>query len=120
MATLIKPIKNENEVSDPNVVKAAVDLKGYALYFSRSAIPYNRGKNKAPYFKHFGLYAYRKNFLLGFKKLPASRLEHIERLEQLRVLEAGYKIKTVETRFDTIAVDTKSDLNRVVRKLKHG
>ena len=121
MATLIKSIEKEEEINDPNVVKVTVDTKGYALYFSRAAIPFNREKvshKKISYYKHFGLYAYRKNFLMKFKDLPASRLEAVERLEQLRVLEAGYKIKTVETSFDTIAVDTKEDLKRVEDCLK--
>ncbi len=127
MSTVIKPITDAKDIENPNVVKVVVDHQGFALYFSRSAIPYNRegiSSNKVKYYKHFGLYAYRKDFLLSFKNLPPSSLEQIEKLEQLRVLQAGYKIKTVETNFNAIAVDTKEDLKRVedvLRKKKsHG
>ena len=121
MATVVKPLYSEKELNDPGVVKAVIDHRGFALYFSRSVIPYNRDKAKITgigYYKHLGLYAYRKKFLMNFKNLPPSRLERTEKLEQLRVLEAGYKIKTVETSFDTIAVDTKEDLKRVEQFLK--
>lgn len=121
MATVIKPLDSREALKDPNVVKAAVDHQGYALYFSRSVIPFDREKvgiKEIAYYKHLGLYAYRKEFLMNFKNLPASGLEKAEQLEQLRALQAGYKIKTVETLFDTIAVDTKEDLNRVKQFLK--
>ncbi len=127
MATVVKPLDDEKMLDDPNYVKVVLDHKGFALYFSRSRIPFDRdktGKEKIPYFKHFGLYAYRKEFLMNFKNLPPSPLEKAEQLEQLRVLQAGYKIKAVETPFDTIAVDTKDDLNRVEKELakagRHG
>lgn len=116
MATVIKRIAREEELTNPNVVKVVVDRDRNALYFSRSTIPYNREKKefaKTVYYKHFGIYAYRKDFLLNFKNLPASRLEDLEKLEQLRVLEAGHKIKTVETEYDLTAVDTAEDLERV-------
>jgi len=116
VATVIKAIEKKEEVDNPNVVKVAVDRKGYALYFSRSTIPYNREQRPWPgigYFKHLGLYAYRKDFLLSFKKLPFSKLEQTEKLEQLRILEAGYQMKTVLTRHETIGVDTPEDLKRV-------
>jgi 3-deoxy-manno-octulosonate cytidylyltransferase (CMP-KDO synthetase) len=115
MATAIKAIDQESQLRDPNIVKVVIDQQGYALYFSRAAIPYSRGsqQNRSRYFKHLGIYAYRKDFLLKFKDLPPSRLEAIEQLEQLRALEAGYKIKTIETDIETISVDTKEDLVRV-------
>ena len=116
VATVIKAIEDLNEIANPNVVKVAVDHKGYALYFSRSPIPYNRAGSdpkKVPYYKHAGIYAYRKNFLLKFKDLPKSKLESAEKLEQLRILEAGYKIKTVLTRQESVGVDTPEDLARV-------
>ncbi|HOW34927.1 MAG TPA: 3-deoxy-manno-octulosonate cytidylyltransferase [Candidatus Omnitrophota bacterium] len=116
MATVIKPLDRQKDLENPNIVKAIIDKNHFAIYFSRSVIPYNRdcvGIEKIGYYKHLGLYAYRKDFLMKFKNLPQSRLEQAERLEQLRVLEAGYKIKTVETRFDTIAVDTAADLKKV-------
>lgn len=116
MATVIKKIAKEEDLNNPNVVKAVIDQNNNALYFSRSPIPYNRaGKpfGQSIYYKHLGLYAYRKDFLLGFKKLPFSHLEATEKLEQLRVLDAGYKIKTIETDHETIGVDTPEDLVRV-------
>ena len=121
MATVIKALDDANELDDPNVVKVVVDKEKNALYFSRSAIPYNRSKmdlNEIGYYKHLGLYAYEREFLLNFKHLPKSRLEKTEQLEQLRVLEAGYKIKTVETTFITFAVDTKEDLEKVEEFLR--
>ncbi|MBU1084092.1 MAG: 3-deoxy-manno-octulosonate cytidylyltransferase [Candidatus Omnitrophota bacterium] len=122
MATLIKRARTKEEIEDPNVVKVVVDRKGFALYFSRSPIPYVRGSGYGPgseeeisgrYFKHIGIYAYTKDFLMTFSNLPKSTLEEDEKLEQLRVLEHGYKIKTVETRYDTFGVDTEKDLEKV-------
>ncbi|MGB2631151.1 MAG: 3-deoxy-manno-octulosonate cytidylyltransferase [Candidatus Omnitrophota bacterium] len=128
MATLIKRIHNKEEITDPNVVKVVIDRKGFAIYFSRSSIPFIRRSEKEPegeafsadlenvsgsYFKHIGLYAYTKDFLLTFTNFPKSTLEVEEGLEQLRVLEHGYKIRTVETRYDTIGVDTPEDLEKV-------
>lgn len=122
MATIIKRIHKKEEISDPNVVKVVVDRKGFALYFSRSPIPYLRenGSHKegdngiaAGYFKHIGVYAYTKDFLFTYTNLPESSLEKNEKLEQLRVLEHGYKIKTIETTYDTIGVDTPEDLEKV-------
>lgn len=121
MATVIKRIVKEDEFFNPNVVKALIDRQGNALYFSRSPIPYNREKKAfldGVYYKHLGIYAYRKDFLLGFKNLPFSYLEATEKLEQLRVLEAGYKIKTIQTQHETIGVDTPEDLAAVARLLK--
>jgi len=122
MATVIKKIEDESELTNSNVVKVVTDRNGYALYFSRYAIPYNRtnaeARSKRPvYFKHIGLYAFTKDFLFTFRNLPESSLEKAEKLEQLRVLEYGYKIKTVETKFDTIGVDTPDDLIRVKEML---
>ncbi len=122
MATVIKKVEEESELTNSNVVKVVVDKNGYALYFSRYAIPYNRtnsdDKAKRPvYYKHIGLYAFTKDFLFTFRNLPESSLEKAEKLEQLRVLEYGYKIKTVETKFDTIGVDTPDDLIRVKEML---
>ncbi len=117
MATTIKAVTDESDLNNPNVVKAVVDKNNVALYFSRSCIPFNRGAQawkNVKYYKHLGLYAYRKSFLMKFMDLPKSALETAERLEQLRVLEAGYKIKTIETTVDTIGVDTPEDLVRVI------
>ena len=113
MATLMKRIDGPQEASDPNVVKVLTDKNGLALYFSRLAIPYQQDKSvRAVYYKHIGLYAYTKDFLFIFKNLPESYLEKMEKLEQLRVLEAGFKIKVIETKVSTIGVDTPEDLEK--------
>ncbi len=122
MATVIKKIEDDSELTNSNVVKVVIDKNGYAIYFSRYCIPYNRigktEKEKKPiYYKHIGLYAFTKDFLFTFRKLPVSSLENAEKLEQLRALEYGYKIKIVETQFDTIGVDTPEDLKRVEEAL---
>jgi 3-deoxy-manno-octulosonate cytidylyltransferase (CMP-KDO synthetase) len=133
MATLVKRIHRKEEIRDPNVVKVVVDRKGFALYFSRSPVPYvmdgeEKGLTSDPsvstdisgrYFKHIGLYSYTKDFLFTYTNLPKSVLETEERLEQLRVLEHGYRIKTIETRYDTIGVDTEEDLEQVREVLAH-
>ncbi len=123
MGTVIKVITDENDLNNPNVVKVVIDQNKNALYFSRTAIPFHREKESLKdscYYKHLGLYAYRRDFLLAFKDLPVSRLEQAEKLEQLRALEAGHKIKTVETEHDTIGVDTPEDLDRVEGLMKQG
>lgn len=121
MATVIKKIEDLSLLQDPNVVKVVVDKNNFALYFSRSAIPHlaRNSEVKSPvYYKHIGLYGYTKDFLFTCKNLPPSGLEKTERLEQLRVLEAGFRIKTIETAFDTIGVDTPEDLDRVRQELQ--
>lgn len=119
MATLIKQIENAKEINDPNIVKVVVDKNNFALYFSRAPIPYRAGNAevKPVYYKHIGLYAYTKDFLFIYKNISPSSLERAERLEQLRVLEEGFRIKVIETGFDTIGVDTPKDLERVKRVL---
>jgi 3-deoxy-manno-octulosonate cytidylyltransferase (CMP-KDO synthetase) len=108
-----------HDVNNPNAVKVVCDSTGRALYFSRSAIPYNRdGSADVAYFKHLGFYAYRKPALDRFVALPESRLERSERLEQLRFLENGTFVFAAETPFDTIGVDTEEDLKRVEALLK--
>jgi 3-deoxy-manno-octulosonate cytidylyltransferase (CMP-KDO synthetase) len=115
MATLIKKIEQTEEITNPNIVKVVTDKEGFALYFSRSPIPFVRdGANGTPvYFKHIGMYAYRRDFLFTYTKLPPSFLEQKEKLEQLRVLENGYRIKTAETQYETVGVDTPQDLEKV-------
>jgi 3-deoxy-manno-octulosonate cytidylyltransferase (CMP-KDO synthetase) len=114
MATVIKRFKVGEDVANPNVVKVIVDSDHDALYFSRSVIPYNRdGRNDITYYKHLGLYAYRKDFLLKFTKMPKSSLELAESLEQLRVIQSGVRIKTIETNFESVGVDTEEDLKKV-------
>ena len=120
VATVVKRIEHQEELSDPNIVKAVIDENGFALYFSRHAIPFNRDNrpfSDLTVYKHLGLYAYRWNFLSAFKDLTPSLLEKTEKLEQLRVLEAGYKIKTIRTDFETIGVDTPGDLERAAKQL---
>ena len=113
MATLARKIDDSAEIRDPNVVKVVLDRNGYALYFSRSAIPYRRFETSMAYYKHLGLYAYTKDFLFEFVNLPKSHLEMTEGLEQLRVLENGHRIKVIETKFDTVGIDTPADLEKV-------
>lgn len=112
MATLAKRIEDKSEIRDPNIVKLIKDKNGFALYFSRSVIPYPRHETIPIYYKHLGLYAYTKDFLFEFANLPKSHLETTEGLEQLRALENGYRIKVVETKFNTIGIDTPEDLNK--------
>lgn len=115
MATVIREITREADLADPNVVKCVVDAQANALYFSRSAIPYHRrpqASSGARNFKHLGLYAYRKEFLLQFTQWPKGVLEAAEELEQLRALERGIKIRTTITDKESIAVDTPQDLQK--------
>jgi 3-deoxy-manno-octulosonate cytidylyltransferase (CMP-KDO synthetase) len=116
MGTLKKRIEDPREIADPNVVKVVTDRTGDAIYFSRCPIPYERDRTTAgspPYFKHIGLYVYRRDFLLEYPTLPTGPLEQAERLEQLRALENGYRIRVVETEYDSLGVDTPADLERV-------
>jgi 3-deoxy-manno-octulosonate cytidylyltransferase (CMP-KDO synthetase) len=120
MATLKKKIVEPSEITNPNVVKVITDLKGDAIYFSRLPIPYYRDPSlapspqpPAPVFKHIGLYIYRRDFLLAYPTLPVGPLEEAERLEQLRALENGYRIRVVETDYESLGVDTPEDLERV-------
>jgi 3-deoxy-manno-octulosonate cytidylyltransferase (CMP-KDO synthetase) len=106
------------EIQNPNIVKVVTDSRGRALYFSRAIIPFDRDNTKPRYFKHLGLYAYRKPALDLFVSLPESALEKSERLEQLRFLENGIPIAVAETPYDSIGVDTEEDLQRVVEILK--
>ena len=112
MATLARKIEDKDEIENPNVVKLVKDKNDFALYFSRSVIPYLRHEVAPVYYKHLGLYAYTKDFLIEFTNFPKSQLEMAEGLEQLRVLENGYRIKVVETEFDTIGIDTLEDLEK--------
>jgi 3-deoxy-manno-octulosonate cytidylyltransferase (CMP-KDO synthetase) len=114
MSTLRRRIDDPAEISNPNVTKVVVDLDGYALYFSRSPIPYVRdGSHAAFAWRHMGLYVYRRDCLLELAELAPTRLEQAEALEQLRALEHGIRIKAIETQYDSIGVDTPEDLERV-------
>jgi 3-deoxy-manno-octulosonate cytidylyltransferase (CMP-KDO synthetase) len=112
MGTLKKKIEDSNEIGNPHVVKVVTDRAGDALYFSRCPIPYVRDGSVIHY-KHIGLYVYRRKFLLRYSELPVGPLEQVERLEQLRALENGYRIRVVETEYDSLGVDTPEDLERV-------
>jgi 3-deoxy-manno-octulosonate cytidylyltransferase (CMP-KDO synthetase) len=121
MATIMKRIENAQEAGDPNVVKVVVDKNNFALYFSRAPIPHRavNYEEKSPYYyKHIGLYGYTKDFIFTYKNLPVSNLEKIERLEQLRALEEGFRIKVIETKYETIGVDTPADLEKVKEYLR--
>jgi 3-deoxy-manno-octulosonate cytidylyltransferase (CMP-KDO synthetase) len=106
------------DIPNPNAVKVVTDLTGRALYFSRATIPFDRDNSQPQYFKHLGLYAYRKAALDRFVTLPESSLEKAERLEQLRFLENGIPIYVAETPHDSIGVDTEQDLQRVIQILE--
>jgi len=111
-STPVKKITAESEIVNPNIVKTVTDKSMFALYFSRSRIPYNRS-DTGSYYKHIGIYAYRSDFLKTFIGLESTMLERSESLEQLRMLENGYKIKCVEVFKDSTGVDTPEDLNKV-------
>ena len=120
VALLAKRIENADEVSNPNVVKVVFDRNMRALYFSRSPIPYERNKG-ALYFKHIGPYCYRRQFLLEFDCWPQTPLEKIESLEMLRILEMGFDILCVESKRDTIEIDTQEDVLAFEKYLReHG
>ena len=137
ISTLKTRITNEEELKDPNVVKVVTDREGFAIYFSRLPIPYVREQMQearskmqessafslqpsASHYKHIGLYVYRKDFLLKFAKMKPTPLEDAEKLEQLRVLENGYKIKVVETKYNSVGVDTQEDLEKVRKIVERG
>jgi 3-deoxy-manno-octulosonate cytidylyltransferase (CMP-KDO synthetase) len=122
MATLCTAL-DPADLGNPDVVKVVRDTRGFALYFSRAAIPFVRASNGAdsgPARKHVGLYVYRREFLLEFARLAPTPLERAESLEQLRALEHGYRIKVVETSHDSVGVDTPDDLERVRRFVAAG
>jgi 3-deoxy-D-manno-octulosonate cytidylyltransferase len=125
IATLGKPFESMEAVENPNSPKIVLDNDGYALYFSRSVIPFVRGKEHEewlshfPYLKHIGLYAYRTEVLREVSKLPQSTLELAESLEQLRWLQNGYKIKVGLTDVETIGIDTPEDLQRAEEKMSN-
>ena len=121
MATLATQFRSRDELASPHTAKIVTDRQGFALYFSRSVIPHHRGPGRpdlARYLKHIGMYAYRSDFLRTFTGWRPSRLEKTERLEQLRALEHGVRIKVVNTRHYSPSVDTPSDLRRVARLMK--
>ncbi|HEY4611367.1 MAG TPA: 3-deoxy-manno-octulosonate cytidylyltransferase [Bacteroidota bacterium] len=125
IGTLAKRIESAEELTNPSVVKLVFNHQQYALYFSRSVIPHIRESNDPkrwlshhPFYKHIGLYVYRRESLLKYASLPESPLEKAEKLEQLRAMEAGMKIKVAVTEFDSIPIDTQADVERVLKLLR--
>lgn len=118
MSSLMKVIEDPREIGDPNVVKVVTNLAGDAIYFSRCSIPYEREgpfarEGGGVHYKHLGLYVYRRDFLLAYSGLPVGPLERMERLEQLRAIENGHRVRMVETEYESLGVDTPEDLERV-------
>jgi 3-deoxy-manno-octulosonate cytidylyltransferase (CMP-KDO synthetase) len=116
LATLVHRMNSEDDYNNPNVVKVVIDRSGFAMYFSRSPIPYVKSGLTTIY-RHVGLYVYRRYALLDFAQTPPMPLETSEGLEQLRFLENGYRIKVVETQYKSIGVDTPSDLEKVKKMI---
>ena len=122
LATLVMKLKSQEELSNPNTIKAIINKKNEAIYFSRTAIPYYRGKDFSgwvklhSYYKHIGIYGYRTDVLAEITKLKRSPLEIAESLEQLRWLENGYKIKVEFTEYESYSIDTPEDLKKIVEK----
>ena len=112
ISTLIRIIKDREELLNPNVVKAVIDNNGYALYFSRAPLPYERNCGESPYYAHIGLYGYRRESLLKMTEYPQSSLEKAESLEQLRALQNGLRIKTLLVDYKPVGIDTEEDLVR--------
>ena len=112
ISTLLRVITDENEINNPNLVKCVIDNRGYALYFSRSKIPYERNSGVATFYGHLGIYGYKREALKRMTKLSQSQLEVTESLEQLRALQNGMKIKTTVVDFVPVGIDTKEDLEK--------
>ena len=113
MATVATELTDAAEMNNPNNVKVVLDMNDNALYFSRSLIPYPRNVGKSPVFKHIGIYAYRRQFLIDYAKMKSTPLEQAESLEQLRALENGFKIRVIKSSCQFIGVDTEEDLRLV-------
>ncbi len=119
MGTVMYRISDPSEIDNSNIVKVVTDNNDFALYFSRSTIPFYRDRPPLQdYYKHLGFYAYRRGFILTFNRLPVARLENAEKLEPLRAIENGFRIKVVETNFDSIEIDTPEDIKKVEKLLK--
>jgi len=118
MSTLAFKIQDKREITDPKDVKVTFDNNKFAMYFSRAQIPFPRDKDtNTEFYKHLGFYAYKKKFLDKLVNLPTGTCEHVEKLEQLRVLEYGFKIKVVITQYDSPEIDLPEDIKRIEAKL---
>lgn len=131
MGTVCRRIDDRDEAVDPNVVKVVFDEKGFARYFSRAPIPWDRDRWTGmaslrdfplfgPMYKHIGLYVFRKDFLLKYASMPQTALESLEKLEQLRALESGHRIRIVVTQHESFAVDIPDDLSKILKRLEEG
>ena len=118
IATLKHRITELKEIENPNNVKVVTDKNDFAIYFSRSVIPYPRKDNNLSYFKHIGIYGYKRNFVIDYSNMASTPLEEAESLEQLRVLENGYKIKVLESPHSLIGVDTEENLKEVIEYIQ--
>jgi 3-deoxy-manno-octulosonate cytidylyltransferase (CMP-KDO synthetase) len=119
VGSLMQKISEPIDIDNPNIVKVVVNDQHDAMYFSRSPIPYNRNRQSdIPYFRHIGVYAFRKQTLLDFTRWPLGRLENAEKLEQLRYLEHGVSIRMIETHFTGIGIDTPEDLEKAKKLIK--
>jgi 3-deoxy-manno-octulosonate cytidylyltransferase (CMP-KDO synthetase) len=119
MGTLAYGLGDEKEINDPNNVKVIFDGDRFAIYFSRAKIPFDRdGINNVQYYKHLGIYAYSYSFLQEFTRLPQSRPENIESLEQLRVLESGHRIQVAVTAYNSLSVDDPTDIEKIIEILQ--
>ena len=112
ISTLIRVLTDESEINNPNLVKCVIDNNGFALYFSRSKIPYERNTGIATFYGHLGIYGYKRDALIKMTSLPQTPLERTESLEQLRALENGMKIKTSKVDFIPVGIDTIEDLEQ--------
>lgn len=118
MSTCIRKIDDPLDIENPNIVKVIKDKLGFAIYFSRSPIPFNRSKD-AEFFRHIGIYVFKKDFLIKFSKMEQTKAEKAEKLEQLRVIENGYKIKVIETKYKSLDINVAEDVAAVEQVLKN-
>lgn len=121
MNTAMVKFDADEDPADPNAVKVATDSEGFALYFSRSLIPHDRDSSgDVEYYRHIGIYGYRRDWLQKFAELPQTALEKAEQLEQLRALENGVRIKVIKTDYKPVSVDTEEDLKKAETRIKNG
>ena len=118
VSTLAVRIENKKDIDDPNKVKVVFDNFYNAMYFSRSRIPFELDRKKSIYYKHIGLYVFRKNYLYAFSEMKQTKLEKTEKLEQLRILENGERIRVVLTKKDSLSIDTMKDFKDLLKLMK--